>query len=351
MVEFIREGNIIEADVEALVNTVNTEGVMGAGIALQFKKAFKENFKEYEKAAKENRIEVGSIFVTETGKFTNPKYIINFPTKKHWRYPSKLEWIEEGLIKLRNFVIHNKIKSLAIPPLGCGNGKLDWNDVKPLILDAVKDIVDINVIIFEPSDFAYQKTSKKTVTKKPKLTSVRSMVLALLNRYKILGYELTLLEAQKLSYFLQRFGEPLNLDFEKGKYGPYSQKLVHVLHDMDGHYLKGMKQKTAKPLDKISVTENELDNVHDFIEKNCTNEQKERLKEVYNLIEGFESPLGMELLATVDFIYKDNPEVSSDNLQKEIFDWSERKKRLLKHDFINIALNRLKEFSSTLYSF
>ena len=228
MLKFINKENIVEADVEALVNTVNTKGVMGAGIALQFKKAFPENFKLYEKASKENKIQIGKVFVTEIGKITNPRYIINFPTKQHWRYPSKLSWIKEGLIDLRNFIIQKKIKSIAIPPLGCGNGKLKWKDVKPLIVDAISDINDLTTFIFEPSDYAYQKSSKKIQTKKPKLTDVRAMIIALLNHYKVLGYELSLLEAQKLVYFLERFGEPLKMNFQKGPYGPFSEVLNHV---------------------------------------------------------------------------------------------------------------------------
>ena len=154
MIELIK-GNLIEADAEALVNTVNTVGVMGKGIALQFKKAFPDNFKMYEQAAKNNKIQIGSVFVTETGKFTNPKYIINFPTKKHWRYPSKFEWIKEGLEDLKKFIIHNKIKSIAIPPLGCGNGKLKWTDVKLLIVNSLSEINDLKVLLFEPSESAF----------------------------------------------------------------------------------------------------------------------------------------------------------------------------------------------------
>ena len=179
MIEFIKKGNLIESDVEALVNTVNTVGVMGKGVALQFKKAFPENFKKYEQAVKNKEVQIGKVFVTETGKFTNPKYIINFPTKKHWRYPSKIEWVKEGLNDLRNFILHNKIKSIAIPPLGCGNGKLKWSDVKPLIIDSLSDISNLEIILFEPSEFAYEKPSKKTRSKKPKLTAVRAMVIAL----------------------------------------------------------------------------------------------------------------------------------------------------------------------------
>ena len=353
MLEFIKKENIVEAETEALVNTVNTKGVMGAGIALQFKKAFPDNFKLYEKASKAGKIQVGKIFVTETGKITNPKYIINFPTKQHWRYPSKLHWIKEGLIDLRNFIIQKKIKSIAIPPLGCGNGKLKWKDVKPLIVDAVSGIDDLTALIFEPSDYAYQKTSSKTKTKKPKLTDVRAMIINLLDRYRILGYELTLLEAQKLVYFLERFGEPLKMKFQKGTYGPYSEILNHVLNDLDSHYLAGMKQKTAKPFDKLIINQQELNRVFNFIKTNCTLDQQNRLENVYSLIEGFESPLGMELLATIDYVlkYESGNELFGElELENKIYSWSERKKKLIKKEYIAIALDRLKEFNSQLYS-
>lgn len=353
MFEFIKKGNIVDTDAEALVNTVNTEGVMGAGIALQFKKAFPDNFKLYENAAKSGKINIGKIFVTETGSITNPKYIINFPTKKHWRYPSKLTWVKEGLVDLQNFIVKKKIKSIAIPPLGCGNGKLDWNDVKPLILEAIGGIDNLQVFLFEPSEYAYQKESKRIQTKMPQLTNIRAMIIALLNRYRILGYELTLLEAQKLVYFLERFGEPLGMKFVKATYGPFSEILSHALNDLDGHYLAGMKQKTAKPFDKIIINQNELEKVNKFIEEHCSSGQKARLENVYRLIEGFESPLGMELLATVDYVLKfesDGESFTDLELENKIYSWSNRKKKLIKKEYIDIALSRLKEFNNQLYN-
>jgi hypothetical protein len=264
-----------------------------------------------------------------------------------------LSWIKEGLEDLRNYLIRKKISSISIPPLGCGNGKLNWKDVKPLIIGAVGNISGLDVLLFEPSEYAYQKTSTKARTKKPNLTSVRAMIIALLNRYRILGYELTLLEAQKLVYFLERFGESLKMKFEKGTYGPYSEILNHALNDLDGHYLAGMKQKTAKPLDKIIINQSELKGIYKFIEENCTSEQKSRLESVYKLIEGFESPLGMELLATVDFVinYESGDELFADlELENKIFSWSARKKKLIKKDYIDIALSRLKEFGKQLYN-
>jgi O-acetyl-ADP-ribose deacetylase (regulator of RNase III) len=139
------KGNLLDAPVDALVNTVNTVGVMGKGIALAFKKAFPENFREYEIACKKNEVVVEEMFVTKE----RGKWIINFPTKQHWKDPSKLEWIEQGLEDLKRVIIQNEIKSVAIPKLGCGSGGLDWNEVKPLIEKALGSLTDVSIIIYE----------------------------------------------------------------------------------------------------------------------------------------------------------------------------------------------------------
>lgn len=144
------QGNILDADVEALVNTVNTVGVMGKGIALMFKETYPKNFKTYQKACKEKCLKVGSMFVTESGMY-NPKWIVNFPTKEHWRGHTKIEWIVDGLKDLHDFICTNDVKSIAIPPLGCGNGGLNWADVKPRIVSALEDLHSVDIVIYEPT--------------------------------------------------------------------------------------------------------------------------------------------------------------------------------------------------------
>ena len=150
MIQFTR-GNLLKADVEALVNTVNSVGAMGKGIAFQFKKAFPDNFVAYQKACSRKEVRPGKMFVFETGAIVNPKYIINFPTKGHWRNDSQIEYIESGLKALVNEITLNKIRSVAIPPLGCGLGGLKWEDVRPRIVNAFEHLPDIQVLIFEPS--------------------------------------------------------------------------------------------------------------------------------------------------------------------------------------------------------
>jgi O-acetyl-ADP-ribose deacetylase (regulator of RNase III) len=147
-----RQGNLLQAPVEALVNTVNTVGVMGKGIALMFKEAFPANFRAYEEACKRKEVRIGKMFVTENLALEGPHWLINFPSKKHWRQPSKLEWIVEGLQDLRRVIEEKKITSIALPPLGCGNGGLDWNEVRPEIEKALKPLESVDVMVFEPTE-------------------------------------------------------------------------------------------------------------------------------------------------------------------------------------------------------
>ena len=140
----------MEAPAEALVNAVNTVGVMGKGIALMFKERFPENFKAYAAACKAGDVQVGKMFVSPGTELGGPRWIINFPTKKHWRDPSNIEWVRDGLAALRTVIRDRKISSIAIPPLGCGNGGLNWDEVRPLIVEALGDLADVEVMLYEP---------------------------------------------------------------------------------------------------------------------------------------------------------------------------------------------------------
>lgn len=142
-------GNLLKADVEALVNPVNCVGVMGKGLALQFKQVFPENFVQYQQACLTGRVKPGQMFVTQTEYFANPQYIINFPTKRHWRNPSQIGDIEAGLEALARTVEQLEIKSIAVPALGCGNGGLEWLKVLPLIETTFAQLPEVQVLVFE----------------------------------------------------------------------------------------------------------------------------------------------------------------------------------------------------------
>ena len=179
-----QQGNLLEAPVEALVNTVNTVGVMGRGIALMFKERYPENFKAYAAACKSGDVQIGRMFVTATNELEGPRWIINFPTKKHWRPKSRIEWIEQGLEDLVRVIREKEIRSLTIPPLGCGNGGLNWADVQNLIENGLADLEDVEVIAFEPTE-KYQNVAKRQGVQK--LTVSRALIAESIRRYWVLG--------------------------------------------------------------------------------------------------------------------------------------------------------------------
>lgn len=348
---YYTQGNLLEADVEALVNTVNTVGVMGKGIALMFKERFPKNMDAYAQACKKGEVITGKMFVTATDELVGPQWVVNFPTKQHWRSKSKMEWIEEGLQDLRRFINDKKIKSIAIPPLGSGHGGLDWQDVKPKIIDALSDIEGVDIWLYEPTK-KYQNVAKKTGVKK--LTPARAIVAELVRRYWILGMECSLLEIQKLAWFLQRVIEAeglkneLKLNFEARNYGPYANNLDHLLNALDGSYLKADKRiPDSEPLDVIAFN----DEKKALVEAYLNSEGKDylpALEKASEIINGFESPFGLELLSTVDWLLtKEGCEPTLESIKKGIASWpagkkwAERKLGLFDDKSLQIAIDRM----------
>ncbi|MFZ5621494.1 MAG: type II toxin-antitoxin system antitoxin DNA ADP-ribosyl glycohydrolase DarG [Pseudomonadota bacterium] len=346
------QGNLLDADVEAVVNTVNTVGVMGKGIALMFKEAFPENFKRYEAACKVGEVRVGHVFVTERQELMGPKWIINFPTKQHWRNPTKLQWVVDGLQDLRAFILEKGIRSIAIPPLGCGNGGLDWSQVRPEIEKTLAALETVDILVFEPTS-KYQNVAKRAGVQK--LTPARALIAELVRRYWVLGIECTLLEVQKLAWFLERNIErlapdnPLDLRFEANKFGPYANRLVHLLNALDGSYLHCDKRLAdADPLDVIWFDDAKKDYVQTYLKGQEAKPYAQALQATADLIDGFESPLGMELLATVDWLLnREGSEATVEGVQQGLHHWpagpkaAQRKEKLFDARLIGLALDRL----------
>lgn len=343
-----KTGNLLDAPVEALVNTVNTVGVMGKGIALQFKNAFPENFKAYSDAVKLGNVQLGKVLIVPVNPIGSLRYVINFPTKGNWRYPSQLGWIESGLQDLRKQIVDYKIRSVALPPLGCGNGGLDWDHVKPLIQSTLGDLL-VEIIVYEPNPEIQAILKKEEKVSAAKLTSVRAMLLQLLYNYRALGEFTSEFAAEKLSYFLQRFGEKqLKLNFQKGVYGPYSGKVRHILYAINGYYLKGYEQKEAKPFEPLQLILEKAPEVQSYIKNKLTIDEQERVDKVAELIRGFESPYGLELLATVDFLIEENKTFDTEIITNKL--WSERKKDIFPKQHIELAIHHLLGSRKHLYS-
>ncbi len=341
-----KTGNILDANAEVLVNTVNTVGVMGKGIALQFKKHFPENNRAYAKAVEKGELKVGTVQVVPVSSTSGTRYVINFPTKAHWRYPSRLDWIIDGLSDLRQKLQTLQVKSIAIPPLGCGNGGLDWDQVRLEIEKAMTDL-PLEVQLYQPSEQVKRVLMKEHNPKAAKLTSARAMILHLLYRYRALGEAASEFAAEKLAYFLQRFGEKqLKLDFQQGYYGPYSGKMRHVLYALNGYYISGFEQKQVKPFEELQLKTDKAPELQAYMQENLSVDEKERLETVSKLIRGYESPYGLELLATVDFLIRAENIFDEHKIHQRL--WSERKSQMFTEGHIKKAVKHLKGFE--LYS-
>lgn len=345
------QGNLLEARTEVLVNTVNTVGVMGKGIALMFKERFDENFRRYATACKAKEVQTGKMFVTPVHELEGPRWIVNFPTKQHWRAPSRMEWVVEGLQDLRRFLIEQQIRSIAIPPLGAGNGGLEWAEVREQIELALGDL-DTDILVFEPTK-QYQNVAKRAGVEK--LTPARALIAELVRRYWVLGMECSLLEIQKLAWFLERAIErynpgenPLNLQFAAHKYGPYANRLDHLLNNLDGSYLHSEKRiSDANPLDVIWFDDERKAFVQTYL-KSEAKDYAQALEFTAALIDGFESPFGMELLATVDWLLtREGVAPNVPALREGLRHWrggpdaAIRKDRLFDDRALGIALERL----------
>jgi O-acetyl-ADP-ribose deacetylase (regulator of RNase III) len=351
------QGNLLEAEVEAVVNTVNTVGVMGKGIALMFKETFPENNKLYAAACKAKEVRVGHMFVTERHELMGPRWIVNFPTKQHWRHPARLAWVVDGLNDLRSIIHEKAIKSIAVPPLGCGNGGLEWSVVRAAITAALGDVEGVDIIVYEPTS-KYQNVAKRTGVQE--LTPARALIAELVRRYWVLGIECTLLEIQKLAWFLERSIErrspdnPLDLRFKADKYGPYANRLVHLLNALDGSYLHCDKRLAdAGPMDIIWFDEDRKDFVQTYLKGQDAKPYLTALEATADVIDGFESPLGMELLATVDWLlFKEGCVPAVTDIRRCLGKWpggaraGERKLKLFNDRLIGLALERLVPFQS-----
>jgi O-acetyl-ADP-ribose deacetylase (regulator of RNase III) len=320
----MNRGNLLSAEVEALVNTVNCVGVMGRGVALQFKDAFPDNFKAYEAACKRGDVVPGRMFITETGGLTLPKFIINFPTKRHWRGNSRIEDIDAGLEALVAEVKRRAIRSIAIPPLGAGLGGLDWNDVRPRIVAAFADLPDVDVVLFEP----LVKTDKKPVARPsqpPKMTPGRATLVELIHRYKagLLDPFVTLLEVHKLMYFMQEAGEPLRLNYVKAPYGPYAENLTHVLRAVEGYFITGYDDGGDAPTKELELVPGAVEDASAMMRAHAPTQQ--RYERVSDLVAGFESPFGLELLSSVHWVVTHEGAKTADDAMRALRNWNERK--------------------------
>jgi len=345
-------GNLIEADVDALVNTVNEVGVMGKGIALQFKEAFPGNFAVYAEAANHEQIRVGKMFVYRNEQLGGPKWIINFPTKRHWKGSSQIEWIRDGLTDLAKVIRELGIGTIALPPLGCGNGRLEWRSVRREIESALGGLDDVQVVVYVPTTKYYGRKRRDPFRE---LTPARALIVEVIRRYSVLDTGCTILEVQKLAWFLKRavdtlhLPDPLELEFKANKYGPYSDRLRHLLDGLDGSYLHCERRLAdAGPLDEIAFDASYAPELDLYLKQDEVACYEPALALATAVINGFESPLGMEVLSTIDWLFTQlKIERTPESIRREIGEWpggrraAERKRALFDESIVRMAVAQL----------
>ena len=342
----LSQGNLLEAPAEALVNTVNTEGVMGKGIALQFRQAFPTMFRAYENACASGDVRLGQMHVFDLGGLAGgPRWIFNFPTKGHWRARSRITDIESGLRDLVGHIMKLGIRSIAVPPLGCGNGGLEWTQVAPLIETAFAKLPDVRVLLFAPVG-APAAAAMPNRTEQPKMTIGRAALVALMDRYLngLLDPCVSLLEVHKLMYFLTAAGEPIKkLTFQANTYGPYAPNIRHSLISMENHLTRGYGEGRDDPKIQLELLPGAVEAADDFLKDH--QDTRRRMDAVAQLIHGFEDPYGMELLSSVHWVMQHDTSAreSAESAVSAVQNWNERKRRVLKREHLQKAWARIKE--------
>ena len=351
MIQFVK-GDLLESEAEALVNTVNTVGVMGKGIALQFREAFPENYRVYRDVCRHKQLNVGELLIVEDSNLVSGnKLIINFPTKTHWKLPSEYSYISQGLEALRREIIHREIRSVAIPPLGSHNGGLDWIKVKDMIVDALADL-DCKIMIYEPSDIIIERMKSERV----RMTPARAMLIQMFVDMNINGEFASVFAAEKLIYFMQRLGakEYFKIDFRPYYYGPYSGgKVAHVLYHMNGSYIKGMGAMENRPFDYIWLIDGAEQASADVLNDAKYDNLRSICEKTKRLLRGYYSNYSLELLASVDYLLENVQSLNDwrhqdigtvvDILEQEIQKWSKRKEKMFKRALLVDTVCYLRE--------
>jgi O-acetyl-ADP-ribose deacetylase (regulator of RNase III) len=278
----------------------------------------------------------------DLGRLTNPRLVINFPTKRHWKGNSRMEDVEAGLADLVREVRSRDIRSIAVPPLGCGLGGLDWHEVRPRIEEAFRALPDVKVLLYEPAGAPDPEEMVKE-RRVPAMTVGRAALVGLMRHYlaAVMDPSVTLLEIHKLMYFMQEAGEDLRLKFRKAYYGPYAENLRQVLSLIEGHFVKGYGDAEDRPEKEIELLPGSWEQAERFLADRLAT--RERFDRVVRLIEGFETPFGMELLSTVHWVTAREAAATPDEAVAKTYAWDDGKRRMFTPEQIRAAYEAISQ--------
>lgn len=334
-----KSGDMFDEPAEAIVNTVNCVGVMGKGVALEFKRRWPDNFRAYKRLCDTGKMSPGKMFIFQIGDLlqkADRQFLINFPTKQHWKAKSKIEYVEHGLEDFVHQVRDLGIKSVAMPPLGCGNGGLDWNDVRPLIEEKLSSLPDVKFIVFTPSSGVCQVTEQENVP--GDLTIPRATMMVILGQLeKYFGGHFTRLTAQKLVYFMQVLGSDFGLTYSKATFGPYSERLHGIFKVMEKkQYISGYGGDDHE----VVVTPSTFAASDDFLKSNGI-DVSPLVQKLSLLVEGYESPYGMELLSSVHYLAITEGITTQPEMSEALEAWNDHKRESFPRTAVTAALSRL----------
>lgn len=325
---------MFDAQVDAIVNTVNLVGVMGKGVAFQFKERFPENFRVYSEACKSRTIGIGNSLVVPAVWRGRQIWIVNFPTKVHWRNPSEYQYVEKGLDNLVGILEQYNIKSIALPPLGAGNGGLEWEKVRTMIEDKLRS-VNCEIYLYEPGHDSVLRY------RSVKLTAAKALLIYMLERLRRKGENLSTFSAVKLVYFMQKCGAKglFKMQFVPYTFGPYCDQVKKMLHSLDGAYITGYEDIQKKPFEPFGLIDESFVIVQNMVESDIMLLDVVNRTERY--LDGYWDEYGLELLSTVDYIISNSDIIpmSVDNIHQRIITWNERKEKM----FGDVDLNPVVE--------
>jgi O-acetyl-ADP-ribose deacetylase (regulator of RNase III) len=339
---YFKNGDLFAEPAEALVNTVNCVGVMGKGVALEFKRRWPDNFRKYKNACDSKTLRPGKLYVHQTGDMFSaggPKFIINFPTKDHWRSHSKLEYIESGLDTLVDTIRRCGITSLALPPLGCGNGGLDWDDVKPLIASKLGDLQGVAIVVLEPKRENVEAEHRGISLP---MTYPRAVLIKALGDLELLfDGAFDRISLQKIVYFLQSLGVNYGLAFKKYLFGPYSESLRRAFIALERQkMIDGFTSEDR--LSRVTPTAYAL--ADEYLNNTGLSETASKaVDNLSKLIQGFEGPYGLELLSSVHHVVNSEKLNSLEEAVNAMAAWNDNKRNKFKPSVIEAAYNRLLE--------
>lgn len=333
MIRFVVD-DILESKASCLVNTVNCEGFMGKGIAYQFKQKFPDNEKYYKTVCQKGEMQIGRILLFKE----KDKIIANFPTKNRWREKSEYTFIETGLDDLQEKILTNKIDSVAMPPLGCGNGGLLWDKVKAIILEKLNNM-NSEIIVYEPSkSYSNQKANVPKITVSHILLMRLKMRLVKFNKMRI----------QKACFFLNIFSNSDYFRFEEYKFGPYSHSIDIISNQIRD--FQNVYSVSTNEAEKIALNNLVSDSVLTTIKN-----YKTPILKASNFVNSIRNDHDLELISTIIYIVNKTPELSIDEIIARFFRWPKSDINRFRHDeivtsIINLEKSRIFEKGLIGYS-